>query len=75
MEKYVMPCRPLKSIDFQKFQTPAQVLRELQDELEELREIAIETNFQNKEEANQFSRNVLYLKMYFEKYERLLRDE
>lgn len=68
-----MACRPLTSVHFGKFGAPAEVLRELQIQLKELMEIAAETDFGNEEESKQFSRNVIYIKGYYEVYEKLLR--
>ena len=70
-----MPCRPLKSVNFRKFKSSLEILREIQSQIDELKDIATETNFDNDEESRQFSRNVLYLKTYFEQYERLLENE
>ena len=70
-----MPCRPLKSVNFRKFKSSLEILREIQSEIDDLRNIATETNFNDDLEAKQFSRNVLYLKTYFEYYERLLENE
>lgn len=70
-----MPCRPLKSVDFLSFKAPEDVLKALNDELLDLAEIAKETEFQDAGQAAQFKRNVTYIKGYFERYERLVRDE
>lgn len=70
-----MACRPLKSANIENFKTSVEVLRAIQVELSDLKSIAAETNFQDEIEAKQFSRNVLFLKMYFEHYQRILENE
>lgn len=73
--RLIMACRPLKSVNFNKFKTSLEILREIQAQIDELKEIAVHTNFDDEKESDQFSRNVLFLKSYFETYERLLENE
>lgn len=69
-----MPCRPVKSVDFRSFTTPSDVLKALESELRELAVICNETDFTDAGQSALFERNVLFIKGYYERYERLLRD-
>lgn len=69
-----MPCRPLKSVDFQSFKTPADTLKALESELLDLAEICKETDFTDPGQQQLFERNVIFIKGYYERFERLVRD-
>ena len=69
-----MGCRPLKSVHFAAFTKPADILRALETELNELAEICMETDFTDASQSALFERNVLFIKGYYERYERLIRD-
>jgi hypothetical protein len=68
-----MSCKPLKSVNFRSFEVPADVLRALQSELLELMKNAETVDFNNEEDVDQFSRNILFIKGYYERYETLIR--
>lgn len=68
-------CRPLKSFNVNQLSTVTEVLRAIDQELTDLRSIAAETDFSDPTHAAQFSRNVLYLKTYYERAEALLREQ
>ena len=69
-----MGCRPLKSVYFGAFTKPADVLRALEVELKDLADICNETDFTDEAQVQIFERNILFIKGYYERYERLLRD-
>lgn len=69
-----MACRPLKSVYFGSFQKPAEVLKALEIELRELALIAADTDFKDAGQIEMFERNVVFIKGYYERYERLVRD-
>lgn len=66
-------CRPLKSVYVRQFKTLKSALKATEAAMAELEAIAAETDFSNPAHAEQFSRNVTYLKTYFEHCERLIR--
>ncbi|CAK0780888.1 hypothetical protein CCP4SC76_7630002 [Gammaproteobacteria bacterium] len=68
-------CRPIKSVDVRQFATVADVLQAISDQLVELSQIAAETDFENPDHADQFYRNVIFLKTYYERCESLIRHE
>jgi hypothetical protein len=70
-----MPCRPLKSVNFNYFKQPREVVWALDQELLNLAEIAAETDFSDVGQADQFRKNVTYVKGYFERIERLTREQ
>lgn len=55
-------------------ETPADTLRVLEGELKELAKICLETDFTDAGQSALFERNVLFIKGYYERYERLIRD-
>lgn len=69
-----MACRPLKSVNFKGFTKPAEILKSLEDELNSLADICLETDFSDARQLALFERNVLFIKGYYERYERLIRD-
>lgn len=69
-----MACRPLKSIEFSTFTEPKEVLKAIENELKELSDICADTDFSDDIQRSLFERNVIYIKGYYERYERLLRD-
>lgn len=69
-----MPCRPLKSVNFYGLSTPREVLKVLDDQLKELAVIAGDTDFSDPGQVEQFMRNIVFVKGYFERFERLVRD-
>ena len=69
-----MGCRPLKSVNFAGFDKPADVLRALESELNDLAAICLDTDFMDASQSALFERNVLFIKGYYERYERLIRD-
>jgi hypothetical protein len=69
-----MPCRPLKSANLSGLLCPKDVLKALDAELAELANIAAETDFTDEAQGIQFKKNVEFIKCYFERYERLIRD-
>lgn len=73
-ERIRMPCRPLKSVYFAAYQKPAEVLRALESELHELAAICLETDFSDHNQRDLFERNIIFIKGYYERYERLIRD-
>lgn len=68
-----MTCRPLKSVDFNSFTTTTDVIRALDEQLLELENISNETDFTNSNERALYERNIVFIKGYFERYEKLLR--
>ncbi len=68
-------CRPLKSVDVRQFKTSFNVLQAIGDQLVELSQIAAETNFDDPAHADQFYRNIVFLKTYYERCETLTRHE
>lgn len=70
----MMACYPLKSVHFGGFTKPADVLKALEDQLRVLAEICLETDFTDAYQMALFERNVLFIKGYYERYERLIRD-
>lgn len=69
-----MACRPLKSVYFGGFTKPSEVLKALEQELRELSKICLETDFTDNSQKELFERNVIFIKGYYERYERLIRD-
>ena len=67
-------CRPLKSIDFLSLLTAESVLQELDAQLLELAEIAIDVDLSDGTSRAQFQRNITFIKGYFERLERLVLD-
>lgn len=68
-------CRPLKSVNVRQFTELKELLKAIDGELAEMQKIAADTDFGDPAHAAQFSRNVIYLKTYFEHCERLIRGE
>jgi hypothetical protein len=69
-----MSCRPLKSVHFAGFTKPTDVLKALEEQLHELSNICLDTDFTDASQTALFERNVLFVKGYYERYERLIRD-
>ena len=69
-----MSCRPLKSVYFGAYTRPADVLRDLEAQLKELAEISLDTDFEDDAQIDLFDRNVRFIKGYYERYERLVRE-
>lgn len=69
-----MGCRPLKSVYFGAYTKPADVLRDLEFALKELSDICDDTDFGDATQVQLFERNIIFIKGYYERYERLLRD-
>lgn len=69
-----MACRPLKSVYFGGFTKPNDVLKALEVELRDLAQICLETDFTDESQKSLFERNVIFIKGYYERYERLIRD-
>ena len=69
-----MPCRPLKSVDFNSFTKPSDVLKTLECELRELASISLETDFTDAAQREMYQRNIVFIKGYYERYERLQRN-
>lgn len=67
--------RPLRNFDVASLRSVPEVLRALDRELADLGAIAAETDFDNPEHAEQFKRNVLFLKTYYERAEALIRGQ
>lgn len=67
--------RPLKSVNIQRFEDVKSILKAIDCELGILCEIAADTDFSNPEHTAQFSKNITYLKTYYEHCERLIRDK
>lgn len=67
-----MACRGLKSLNASRFTNPTELLRELQMQIDDLKNIAAETDFSNPRESHVFSENIQYIKRYFEAYNRLI---
>jgi hypothetical protein len=65
--------RPLKSVDVRRYGTVKEVLKAVDKELKELAAIAKDTDFNEPIHSAQFSRNVVYVKAYYEHCERLIR--
>lgn len=70
-----MACRPLKSIDFNQFKTPSEVIKALDEQLGELVAISSDTDFFDANQRALYERNIVFIKGYFERYEKLLRLE
>lgn len=70
-----MACRALRSLIISRHTNSTDVLRELQMQLDELREIVIEVDFDNPDDVRIFSENLAYIKRYFETYNRLIERE
>ncbi len=70
-----MPCRPLKSIDFNQFKSPTEVIKALDEQLGELVLISADTDFTDIKQRALYERNIIFIKGYFERYEKLLRTE
>lgn len=70
-----MACRALRSLIISRLTNPTDVLRELQMQLDELRQIAIDVDFDNPDDVRIFSENLAYIKRYFETYNRLIERE
>jgi hypothetical protein len=69
-----MPCKPLESFNIFGLTEPNEVLKKLDTELLILSAIAADTDFSDAGQALQFKRNIIYVKQYFERYERLIRE-
>ena len=69
-----MTCRALKSVNFNGFTKPADILKSLEAELLDLSDICRDVDFSNPSDVAQFERNVLFIKGYYERFERLIRD-
>ena len=67
-------CRPLRCFDGSVLGSVWEVLRAIDRELAELAEIAGETDFDDPAHAEQFVRNVAFLKTYYERAEVLIRE-
>lgn len=70
-----MTCRPLKSVDFNQFNTPSDVIRALDEQLLDLENISNQTDFSKLNERVMYERNIIFIKGYFERYEKLLRNK
>lgn len=70
-----MACRALRSLIISRHTNPTDVLRELQMQLDELREIVVDVDFDNPDDVRIFSENLAYIKRYFETYNRLIERE
>lgn len=68
-------CRALKSVDARQFKSVNEVLEALETELLDLKGIAKDTDFSVPAQADQFSRNVTFIKSYYDRAEHLLREE
>ena len=66
--------RPLRNFDVNSVKTVADGLKLIDRELKDLRSIALDTDFDNQEHTNQFSRNSVHLKRYYEKVEVLIHE-
>lgn len=66
--------RPLRSFDVSHLHCVADVLEVLGTELQDLQSIAAETDFSKPDQADQFVRNVAFLKSYYERAEVLIRE-
>jgi hypothetical protein len=51
-----------------------EVIAEIKQSLSNLRTLAARTNFSNKEERQNYLNNVIYLKQFYERAERILLD-
>lgn len=69
-----MPCTPIKSVNFMAFNKPAEILKSLEAELANLANICLETDFTDAGQVALFERNIIFIKGYYERYERLIRD-
>jgi len=67
--------RPLRSVDISKYKDIKTLLKAIDSELSILCDIAVSTDFNNPEHTAQFSKNITYLKTYYEYCERLIRDK
>lgn len=67
-------CRALKSVDVSQFKTIDEALNALEIELLDLKDIATSTDFSVPAQADQFSRNVTFIKSYYDRAEHLLRE-
>lgn len=70
-----MACRALRSLIISRHTNPTDVLRELQMQLDELRDIVVDVDFDNPDDVRIFSENLAYIKRYFETYNRLIERE
>ncbi len=71
-----MACRGLKSLIPGRHTNPTELLKELQLQLDDLKTIALDTDFDDKDDVRIFSENIMYIKRYFETYSRLIsKDE
>jgi hypothetical protein len=68
-------CRPLNSVNVRQFSDTKTLMKEMDKQLAELEAIALDTDFSNPAHAAQFSRNVIYLKAFYEHCERLTRGD
>lgn len=69
-----MSCPPLKSVYLGNESSPAHVLKLFHEEIETLKVIAKNVNFYDPVESDQMIKNIQYLKMYLEKYHKLLEN-
>lgn len=67
-------CRALKSVDVRSIKSVKELLKAIDAEYVELAAIAAEMDFSDSAHIEQFSRNVTYLKTYFEHCERIVND-
>lgn len=67
-----MSCRPLKSIYLGGMENPTEILKLLNKEVDELKNMTKDVDFNNQQDCDQFIRNIQYLKSYFEKYHTLI---
>ena len=67
-------CRALKSVNLYNLTLP-QTVEALKEALQDLHEIATETDFDNPAHTSQFRANITYIKSYYEKIEKSLRYE
>lgn len=65
--------RPLRSIDVRSIIDLDRLYNLLFEELADLEKIASKTDFDNKEHTDQFARNIVFLKTYYERIEELIR--
>ena len=67
-------CRPLKSYYVEGMGSQKKVLDTLRDQLRDLEAIAADTDFSDAAQSEQFSRNVISVKSYYERLESLIRS-
>lgn len=67
-----MACKPLNSVYLGGMKNPTEILRLLNKEVDELRILTKDVDFNNQQDCEQYIRNIQYLKSYFEKYHTLI---